>query len=107
MRKVLQLLGVLDETDVAWMASHGNRQFVEAGTELIRESEPIQWFYILLDGELSVLLDRRITNRLRDSVRARSLARCHLWIRVCPQPQSSPLPNRGCWRFPANCSRRN
>src|ERR1700683_1781022 len=55
MRKVLQLLGVLDETDVSWMARHGNRQFVEAGTELIRDSEPIQWFYILLDGELAVL----------------------------------------------------
>jgi CRP/FNR family transcriptional regulator, cyclic AMP receptor protein len=55
MRKVLQLLGVLDETDVAWMARHGNRQFVEAGTELIRDGEPIQWFYILLDGELAVL----------------------------------------------------
>ena len=67
MRKVLQLLGVLDDTDVAWMARHGNRQYVEAGTELIRESEPIQWFYILLEGELSVLarsLDNKQIARL-------------------------------------------
>jgi len=53
MRKVLHLLGILDDADVEWIAQHGTREHVSAGTELIREKMPIERLYILLDGELA------------------------------------------------------
>ena len=54
MRKVLHLLGLLDDSDVEWIATHGIRRSLGPGAELIRENKPIEWLYILLDGELSV-----------------------------------------------------
>ncbi len=54
MRKVLYLLGVLDDRDIEWLAQNGTRQHASAGTELITENQPIESLYIVLDGELSV-----------------------------------------------------
>jgi bacteriocin-type transport-associated protein len=54
MRKALYLLGQLSDTDVEWMIGHGRRERVPAGTILIREGQPVNAFYIVLDGVLEV-----------------------------------------------------
>lgn len=54
MKKVFFLLGELDDDDIDWMVSTGNREEVEAGTVLIEEGQPIDKLHILLEGTLSV-----------------------------------------------------
>jgi len=54
MRKALYLLGQLDDADVEWMMAEGGRQRVPAGTVLIREGQPIDALYIILDGSVEV-----------------------------------------------------
>lgn len=54
MRKALYFLGVLDDIDVEWFATYGSVRFVEPSTTLITEGLPIEFLFIILDGELSV-----------------------------------------------------
>lgn len=56
MRKVLHLMGVLDEDDLAWLAEHGVQQEVPADMTLVHQGVPISALYILLEGELTVML---------------------------------------------------
>ena len=54
MKKVLFILGELDDDDIDWVIETAVRQDVVAGTVLIREGQPIDTLYILLEGTLSV-----------------------------------------------------
>lgn len=54
MRKALHLLGILDDVDIDWLATHGRVLPLSAGTVLIHEGKPIDSLYFLLDGELRV-----------------------------------------------------
>ena len=54
MRKALQMLGVLEDPDIEWLLSHGRTQTVPSESVLIREGEPIDALYIVIDGKLSV-----------------------------------------------------
>lgn len=54
MRKSLMLLGVLDDSDIEWLSARGQQKYIAAGTVLIREGQPIDALYILLDGRLAV-----------------------------------------------------
>jgi bacteriocin-type transport-associated protein len=54
MRKALYLLAQLSDTDIEWMIRQGVRQRVPAGSLLIREGQPIDAFYIILDGSVEV-----------------------------------------------------
>jgi len=54
MRRVLYIMGILNDADLEWMAIHGVTKNVEAGTMIIRANENIDSIYILLDGKLSV-----------------------------------------------------
>lgn len=56
MRKVLHFLDLLDDVDTEWMAMRGSKCHVNAGTTLIREGEDIDAVYLVLDGELTVLV---------------------------------------------------
>src|SRR5262245_12725990 len=56
MRKALYLLGVLDETDIDWLVRNGRKQFLTAGSILIREKEPVDSLFLLLEGTLAVVL---------------------------------------------------
>ena len=56
MRKVLYILGQLDDTDVEWLSQTGERQKHPAGTTLIKAGVPTEYLYIVLDGSLSVVL---------------------------------------------------
>lgn len=54
MRKALQMLAVLNDHDIEWLLAHGHTQTVPPDSVLIREGEPIDALYIILDGKMSV-----------------------------------------------------
>jgi CRP/FNR family cyclic AMP-dependent transcriptional regulator len=54
MRKALYLMGILDDEDVEWIASHGRRMNIQKDEVLIREGEAVDALFILLDGSLNV-----------------------------------------------------
>lgn len=54
MRKALFFLGILTDEDLEWMIANGNRRQVPAATLLIREGQPVDALYIVVDGALSV-----------------------------------------------------
>jgi CRP/FNR family transcriptional regulator, cyclic AMP receptor protein len=62
MRKVLHLMGALNDQDVAWLTAHGETRFVPEETVVIRQGHPIEAVLILLEGKLSVRLagDREV-----------------------------------------------
>jgi bacteriocin-type transport-associated protein len=48
------LLKELTNSDIDWILATGRREELDAGTTLIRQGEPVNALYILLDGALSV-----------------------------------------------------
>ena len=60
MRKVLFILGQLNDSDIEWLAMVGERRTIAAGTELIAEGTYIDVVYIILDGQMSVWSGGRI-----------------------------------------------
>jgi CRP/FNR family cyclic AMP-dependent transcriptional regulator len=56
MRKVLYILGQLDDADVEWLARTGKREKHAPGVVLIRSGEKNDFLYIVTDGSLSVVL---------------------------------------------------
>jgi CRP/FNR family cyclic AMP-dependent transcriptional regulator len=58
MRKVFYIMGILNDNDMEWLATRGSTKFLEPRTVLVRESEPIDSLYILLEGQLSVVSKR-------------------------------------------------
>lgn len=54
MRKVLYVLGQLDDADVEWMAEIGQRLSVDDGEILVRQGQPIEAIYIVLEGHVTV-----------------------------------------------------
>jgi len=59
MRKVLFIFGDLSDGDIEWLAVAGERKSFPKGSILIQEGKPIGEVYILLDGQLSVLVQAR------------------------------------------------
>ena len=57
MRKALYMMGILDDGDMEWLAKNGTTKYVPSGTVLIQEGSPIEYVYVVLDGELSVLVN--------------------------------------------------
>jgi CRP/FNR family cyclic AMP-dependent transcriptional regulator len=56
MRKAMQIFGMLDDRDIEWIATAGSARYLDAGNLLIEEKKIIDSIYILLDGELAVLI---------------------------------------------------
>lgn len=54
MRKVLYILGELEDSDLQWMLDAGSPRQVAGGTEIIREGTALDSLFIVGDGELSV-----------------------------------------------------
>jgi CRP/FNR family transcriptional regulator, cyclic AMP receptor protein len=54
MRKALYVMGILDDEDVEWLASHGRNLSIRKDDVLICEGEPVDAVFILLDGSLNV-----------------------------------------------------
>lgn len=60
MRKVLFILGQLNDSDVEWLATVGRRQTVAPGAELIAEGADLDTVYLILDGRMSVWTGGRV-----------------------------------------------
>ncbi|MBE9013492.1 cyclic nucleotide-binding domain-containing protein [Pseudanabaenaceae cyanobacterium LEGE 13415] len=58
------LLKELSNSDIDWMLAVGRREEITAGTTLIRQGEPVDALYILLDGELIVTVAQAGDNPL-------------------------------------------
>ena len=56
MKKVLYILGQLDDADVDWLGSHGQRQKFPQGHTLITAGVKSDFLYVVLDGSLAVVL---------------------------------------------------
>jgi CRP/FNR family transcriptional regulator, cyclic AMP receptor protein len=56
MRKVLYLMGIMDDRDVEWLAKTGATKFMPSGTVLIYEGRAIEDIFVVLEGKLSVLV---------------------------------------------------
>ena len=54
MRKALYIMGILEDTDVSWLGDNGNKLLVPGGKVLVREGEPNDSLFIVLNGELTV-----------------------------------------------------
>jgi len=54
MRKVLYILGELEDSDLQWIYDAGNARSLSPGSELIREGVHQESLYIVVDGELAV-----------------------------------------------------
>jgi CRP/FNR family cyclic AMP-dependent transcriptional regulator len=54
MRKVLYILGQLNDGDIEWLIANGRPRQLEPGAVLIREGQPVEALYIVLDGALAV-----------------------------------------------------
>ncbi|MGF1499061.1 MAG: cyclic nucleotide-binding domain-containing protein [Elainellaceae cyanobacterium] len=57
MQKVLFFLAELSDADLDWLISAGEKRAVPAGTVLIREAQPVDALYILLNGTLVVMVE--------------------------------------------------
>jgi CRP-like cAMP-binding protein len=55
-RKVLFILGQLEDVDVEWMAGVGQKRTIEAGQILISQGTPIDALFFMLEGECEVFL---------------------------------------------------
>jgi CRP/FNR family transcriptional regulator, cyclic AMP receptor protein len=56
MRKVLYILGQLNDSDVEWLARHGARRSIADGETIVREGVPIDTLFITLSGRFRVSL---------------------------------------------------
>lgn len=56
MRKVLYILGQLDDADVEWLATNGQRQNLAKGSVVIQNGVKSDNLYIVIDGRLAVVL---------------------------------------------------
>src|SRR5581483_6661975 len=54
MRKVLYIMGQLSDADLEWMIESGAPRQLRPGEVLIREGEPVDVLYIVLEGALAV-----------------------------------------------------
>jgi CRP/FNR family cyclic AMP-dependent transcriptional regulator len=54
MRKVLYLMGILNDTDVQWMADNGRKTVFPTGAVLIKQGAQVEQLFILIDGRLAV-----------------------------------------------------
>ncbi len=54
MKRVLFLLGHLNDMDIEWMINNGHREAIKTGDILIHRNEEIENLYIILSGRLSI-----------------------------------------------------
>jgi len=57
MRKVLYILGELNDEDVEWMAAAGRRQLCAKPSVLIRQGEPAADLFFVLEGRARVRIE--------------------------------------------------
>lgn len=56
MKKVLYILGLLDDRDIDWLTSAGDKQTLKPGDVLVREGEHFGAISIIVSGSVAVLV---------------------------------------------------
>jgi CRP/FNR family transcriptional regulator, cyclic AMP receptor protein len=64
MRKVLYILGQLSDADMDWISSVAVKRYLSPGEVLIRQGEPVDAVYIVLEGILSVRTEASSTSEI-------------------------------------------
>jgi CRP/FNR family cyclic AMP-dependent transcriptional regulator len=64
MRKALYILGSLDDTDIEWFVRTGAKIPLRTGDILIHEGMSIEYLYILIEGQLEVVIGKGPGTRL-------------------------------------------
>ncbi|MEL6696397.1 MAG: cyclic nucleotide-binding domain-containing protein [Bacteroidota bacterium] len=59
MKRVLFVLGQLNDLDIDWMIQNGSKRQLKSGDWLIRQGREIENLYIVLSGSFSVLNEQR------------------------------------------------
>jgi CRP/FNR family cyclic AMP-dependent transcriptional regulator len=54
MRKAMYLMGALEDSDIEWLAANGTALRLSQGQVLVREGQPVDSLYVVLDGQLAV-----------------------------------------------------
>jgi CRP/FNR family cyclic AMP-dependent transcriptional regulator len=54
MRRAMYLMGVLEDSDVEWLAANGTAQRLTRGQVLVREGHAVDSLFVVLDGQVSV-----------------------------------------------------
>jgi CRP-like cAMP-binding protein len=54
MRKAMYLMGALEDSDIEWLAANGTALRLSQGQVLVREGQPIDSLFVVLDGQLAV-----------------------------------------------------
>ena len=54
MRKVMYLMGTLEDSDVEWLAANGSVMRLAPNQVLVSEGRPVDSLFVVLDGQLSV-----------------------------------------------------
>ena len=55
MKRVLFILGQMDDLDIEWMIDNGHKQMVSYGEKLIVQGENIENIFIILSGEFAII----------------------------------------------------
>ena len=66
MKRVLFLLGHLNDRDIEWMINNGHKETVKTGETLITRDEAIDNLFIVLSGHLSIR--DGVTNKRQRSI---------------------------------------
>jgi CRP/FNR family cyclic AMP-dependent transcriptional regulator len=64
MRKALYILGSLDDADIEWIARSGTKVPLSPGETLIHEGKPIEYLYILIEGQLAVRIGKNADKQI-------------------------------------------
>jgi CRP/FNR family transcriptional regulator, cyclic AMP receptor protein len=59
MRRVLYLMGSLEDQDIEWMMRAGSSRYVEPGAVIIHEGVPAGCLFVVLDGAFSVQIGQQ------------------------------------------------
>ncbi|RVU33963.1 cyclic nucleotide-binding domain-containing protein [Hwanghaeella grinnelliae] len=54
MKKVLYILGLLDDEDIDWMVSAGTREQYQPGDVLVREGQRTQFLFVIVEGNVDI-----------------------------------------------------
>jgi CRP-like cAMP-binding protein len=53
MRKVMYLMGSLEDTDIEWLGSNGTKLHLKPNQVLVREGQPVESLFVVMDGQLA------------------------------------------------------
>ncbi len=66
MRKSLIILGILDDGDLEWLIENGSAKQLQEGDYLLKQGNQVEAMYFLLDGSLSVELEKPQARQLAE-----------------------------------------